>query len=42
MTTIGFGDITPITVYEKLFVIIISFISSGLFGYSLNLIGSIL
>ena len=41
MTTIGYGDISPSTTIEKLFIIIISLISTGLFGYSLNTIGAI-
>lgn len=42
MVTIGYGDITPINSIEIIYTLIISFISCGLFGFCLNLIGSIL
>ncbi|KAL4488462.1 hypothetical protein ABPG72_013030 [Tetrahymena utriculariae] len=42
MTTIGFGDITPQNDAEKLFVSFMSMFASGIFGYTLNFIGSIL
>ncbi|EAR85478.2 cation channel family protein (macronuclear) [Tetrahymena thermophila SB210] len=42
MTTIGFGDITPQNDTEKLFVSFMSMFASGIFGYTLNFIGSIL
>lgn len=38
MSTIGYGDITPITEIEKLYGILISFIACGIFAYFLNLI----
>lgn len=41
MVTIGYGDIYPVNEYEKLYVIVVSFISCVLFGFSLNLIGAI-
>jgi hypothetical protein len=41
MLTVGYGDITPKNVYEKLFVIIAMFFSCGVFSYSFNLIGVI-
>ncbi len=41
MITIGFGDITPISNLEKIYVIFMSFIASGLFAYAINTIGSI-
>ena len=41
MITIGFGDITPISNVEKIYVILMSFIASGLFAYAVNTIGSI-
>ena len=41
MMTIGYGDITPSTGPEKIYVIILTVISSGIFGYSMNTIGSI-
>ncbi|KAL4488854.1 hypothetical protein ABPG72_016507 [Tetrahymena utriculariae] len=42
MTTIGYGDITPQSALEMLTVIFIALISCGVFGYSINSIGSIL
>ncbi|KAL4467946.1 hypothetical protein ABPG72_022860 [Tetrahymena utriculariae] len=41
MVTIGYGDIHPINQYEKLFTIIVAFITCGFFAFSLNLIGEI-
>lgn len=42
MITIGYGDIHPVNVYEKLYVLGMSFISCGLFAFSVNLIGGII
>ncbi|KAL4440905.1 hypothetical protein ABPG74_009318 [Tetrahymena malaccensis] len=42
MTTIGYGDITPQSALEMLTVIFVALISCGVFGYSINSIGSIL
>lgn len=42
MSTIGYGDIYPINKYEKIFVIIMTFISCGLFAYCVNSIGEVL
>lgn len=39
MVTIGYGEITPKTSYEKVYVIIVTFISCGTFAYAINLIG---
>ena len=41
MMTIGYGDIVPTTSAERLYVIVLTVISSGIFGYSMNTIGSI-
>jgi len=41
MLTVGFGDIVPTTIIEKLFVIIMTIIGCGTFGYALNTIGNI-
>ena len=42
MVTVGFGDIHPVNQIEKLYVIIITILSSGLFGYTISVIGSIM
>ncbi|CAD8177923.1 unnamed protein product [Paramecium pentaurelia] len=42
MVTVGYGDITPQNEYEMLCAILIMFIASIIFGYSLNSIGIIL
>ncbi len=42
MLTVGYGDITPKTPLLKVFTVIAILISSGIFGYSINRIGSIL
>jgi len=39
MITIGYGDIYPVTIYERGFVILITLISCGVFAYSVNQIG---
>ncbi|KRX06829.1 Cyclic nucleotide-binding protein [Pseudocohnilembus persalinus] len=41
MSTVGYGDIVPITQIEKLFSIFILIMSSGVFAYSVNTIGTI-
>ena len=42
MITLGYGDIVPVTTLEKIYVISITFISCGVFAYSVNTIGSII
>lgn len=41
MITIGYGDITPVNIYEKVYVIGMTFISCGTFAYCINAIGNI-
>lgn len=41
MTTVGYGDIIPISNNELAFVIVIMMISSGLFAYIIGTIGGI-
>jgi hypothetical protein len=41
MTTVGYGDITPVSNNELGFVIFIMMISSGLFAYIIGTIGGI-
>ena len=42
MTTIGYGDIPIISDIEKLFALLVMFIASGLYGYTLNKVSSII
>jgi hypothetical protein len=39
--TVGFGDITPVTNAERLYVTIIAFCLVGMFVHVINMIGSI-
>ena len=41
MITVGYGDIHPNTNSEKIYVIIMTLISCGVFAYSVNTIGNI-
>lgn len=41
MITIGFGDIVPVNKTEKVYVILMSFLASGIFAYAVNTVGSI-
>ncbi|KAL4497239.1 hypothetical protein ABPG72_019559 [Tetrahymena utriculariae] len=41
MVTVGFGDIHPVNIYEKIFVIGMTIISCGIFAYCVNSISSI-
>ena len=41
MATVGYGDITPYTNNEKIFVMFAMIISCGLFAYSVGSIGTI-
>ncbi|KAL4427492.1 hypothetical protein ABPG74_015195 [Tetrahymena malaccensis] len=41
MITIGYGDIYPVNILEKIYVILMTFITCGLFAYCLNCIGEI-
>ena len=42
MITLGYGDIVPVTIFEKIYVIFVTFISCGVFAYSVNTIGNII
>lgn len=41
MITVGYGDIVPLTSLEKIYVIVMTLISAGVFAYSVNTIGNI-
>jgi hypothetical protein len=42
LVTVGYGDITPSTSVEKIYVTLIVMIGCGLFSYIINTIGSII
>lgn len=39
--TVGYGDIVPITTVERIFVIVVTLLICGVFGYCLSNIGNI-
>lgn len=41
MSTIGYGDISPVSVSEKIFSSIITILACGVFAFSVNMVGSI-
>lgn len=40
MSTIGYGDIVPSTVTEKIYGVIISFLTCGVFAFAINMTGT--
>lgn len=42
MVTVGYGDITPITRYEKILTIGFTIINCAVFAYAVNVIGQII
>lgn len=36
--TVGYGDVVPVTLPEKIFVTFITFLVTGVFGYALGMI----
>lgn len=42
MITVGYGDVYPVTTIEKVFVIIVTLLSCGVFAYAVNAIGYII
>jgi len=42
MITLGYGDIYPVTVKEKIIVVFITLITCGVFAYCLNCVGMII
>lgn len=41
MSTLGFGDIYPVSTFERIYVIFVTFIACGVFAYTFNKIGNI-
>jgi hypothetical protein len=41
MITVGYGDVVPLTVPEKLYTIFCMLIACGVFGYTMNRVGTI-
>jgi hypothetical protein len=41
MISVGYGDITPVTIIEKVFVIVVIIVGQGVFAYTVSSIGSI-
>lgn len=39
MITVGYGDITPVTFVEKVFIMVMTLISCGVFAYIVNTVG---
>lgn len=39
MSTIGYGDISPVTTYEQVFGMLIALVACGVFAYEINMIG---
>jgi hypothetical protein len=41
MMTVGYGDISPVTQRERIYVIIMTLTSTFIFGYAINTVGAI-
>ncbi len=41
MCTVGYGDITPVALNERIFIILMVLLGSLVFAYTVNTIGSI-
>lgn len=41
MMTVGYGDVTPVNNQERIYVIFMTLLSSGMFGYVVNTIGEL-
>jgi 4-hydroxybenzoate polyprenyltransferase len=42
ITTVGYGDITGVSMREKIFIIFMQFVCCGNYGYALNQIGCLI
>lgn len=36
MITVGYGDITPISTHERIYVILMTLLTGGIFGFCVN------
>jgi len=41
MMTVGYGDVVPVNNAERIYVIFMTLLSSGIFGYVVNTIGEL-
>ncbi len=41
MITVGYGDVTPQNSLERIYVMVVTIISCGVFAYAVNTVGSI-
>ena len=41
MLTVGYGDVVPVTPLEKIYVIVMTLFACCVFGYTVNIIGTI-
>lgn len=41
IVTVGYGDISPVTIKEKLYIIVVTITASCIYGYVVNTIGTI-
>lgn len=42
MITVGYGDITPVNNYEKIFAMFTMLLACGIFSYTMNMMGVVL
>ena len=42
MITLGYGDVVPISKVEKIYVMLVTIVSCGVFAYIVNMIGQII
>jgi hypothetical protein len=39
MCTVGYGDISPVTNFERIFVMVVVVVGCGVYAYAINTIG---
>jgi len=42
MTTVGYGDIAPVSIYERLYAVLAMIMASAVFGYSMNTVATVI